>query len=129
MTSSWPYLIRGLYEWIVDNSLTPYITVNADVSGVIVPREHVQDGKITLDISSIAAKNLRVGNDAVEFKARFSGRIHDVYIPAHAILAIFSRENGKGMKCPEEDPMETRSTPTPPPQSKPHLTLVEKEKK
>ena len=84
MTSSRPYLIRAIYEWIADNGFTPYAIVNAEKSGVIVPSKHVKNGKIVLNISAIAVKNLRIGNDAMEMQARFSGALQHIYVPVLA---------------------------------------------
>ena len=76
MTSSRPYIIRGLYEWIADNGLTPYITVDTTVPDVVAPKKYIKNGKIVLDISVRATKDLRVGNDAIEFQARFHSKVH-----------------------------------------------------
>lgn len=97
MTPSRPYLIRGLYEWIADNNMTPYLTVSTLIDGVAVPMDFAKDGKIVLNISHTATKELRVGNDAVEFKARFGSKIHHIYVPISAILAVFAKESQKGM--------------------------------
>ncbi len=131
MTSSRPYLIRGLYEWIADNGLTPYITVNAEVPNVVVPEKHVKNGKVVLNISQQAVQALRVGNDAIECKARFGGRIVHLYIPILAVTAIFAHETGRGMVfAPKEAEQYIEEKPKPPPipqkpkTQKPHLTLV-----
>ncbi len=103
MNSSRPYLLRAIYEWLVDNELTPYIMVDAMVSGVQVPERFVEDGKIILNIEPQAVGNLRLGNDAVEFDARFSGRAHHVFIPIVAVKAIYAFENGRGMVFGDDD--------------------------
>ena len=102
MTSTRPYLIRALYEWIEDNGLTPHILVNAELSGVEVPKQHVRDGQIVLNINSIAVRDLRLGNEWIEFNARFGGVARTVRIPIAAVLAIYARENGHGMAFGEE---------------------------
>lgn len=106
MTSSRPYLLRTIYEWLVDNHLTPYIMVDAMMAGVEVPERFVQDGKIILNIESHAVSQLRMGNDAVEFNARFSGISHRVFIPIQAVKAIYAFENGRGMVFNEEEDIE-----------------------
>lgn len=103
MTSSRPYLIRALYEWISDNDMTPYVLVDAGVDDVVVPRQHVEDGKIVLNVSPQAVQNLQLHNAFIEFGARFSGKPMQVHIPVMAILAIYARENGKGMVFTPED--------------------------
>jgi stringent starvation protein B len=103
MTSSRPYLIRALYEWISDNGMTPYILVDAEYENVVVPTQYVEKGKIVLNISLSAVENLTLGDSAVELDARFSGKSMQVYAPVQAVLAIYARENGKGMVFGEED--------------------------
>jgi stringent starvation protein B len=103
MTPPRPYLLRAFYEWITDNSFTPYLLVNAEMEGVIVPREHVKEGKIILNISPEAVHGLFISNDAVEFKALFSGASRSIYVPISAALAIYTKENGRGMVFSEED--------------------------
>jgi len=103
MTSSKPYLIRAIYEWIVDNNLTPYITIDTTTPHTDIPKEYAQDDQLTLDISMDAANNLLIGNEAIEFKARFNGVGHKMYIPMEAIMIIFAHENDRGMAfAPEE---------------------------
>ena len=103
MTSSRPYLIRALYEWIVDNDLTPYLLVDAALEGVEVPRQYVENGKIVLNVAPRAVQALDLGNEAVAFEARFSGQAQLLYIPTRAVLAIYARENGQGMMFSEDD--------------------------
>ena len=127
MTSSKPYLIRAIYEWIVDNNLTPYITVDTSVAGVIVPKEHIQDESINLDISVAATSNLIISNDSLEFKARFDGISRNVYIPISAIMIIYAQENDQGMEFPPEEFEEglpEEEYVAIPPKSKPKLTLT-----
>ncbi|MBF0264589.1 MAG: ClpXP protease specificity-enhancing factor [Gammaproteobacteria bacterium] len=102
MTLSRPYLLRAIYDWLIDNSLTPYLLVDAKNQEAVLPLEHVQDGKIILNISPIAIEALRLDNDSVSFSARFSGKAMDLYIPIQAVMALYSMENGKGMMFPDE---------------------------
>jgi stringent starvation protein B len=103
MTPRRPYMLRAFYEWLVDNDLTPHLVVDATMSGVRVPQEFIQDGQIILNIAPRAVGNLELGNDAVTFSARFSGRPHSVIAPLYAVQAIYARENGAGtMFDPEE---------------------------
>ncbi len=103
MTSSRPYLIRALYEWIVDNGFTPYMLVDTSLDMVEVPRAFVENGRIILNISPEATHSLVLGNEAVTFNARFSGTAMDVYVPVVSVLAIYARENGQGMMFGEQD--------------------------
>lgn len=102
MTSSRPYLIRALYQWIVDNGVTPYILVDAQYTGVVVPVQYVQDGKIVLNVAPMAVRSLVLGDEHISFNARFGGNAMDLYIPVAAVLAIYARENGQGMMFNEE---------------------------
>lgn len=92
-----PYLIRAIYDWATDNGYTPHLLVSADVEGVTVPREYVQEGRITLNISPMAVQNLDLQSDPIWFSARFSGRSFEVTVPVGAVLAVFARENGEGI--------------------------------
>jgi len=116
MTSSRPYLLRAIYEWLNDNNLTSYLLVDAEKPDVMVPLEHVQDGKIILNISPEAVQGISLDNDSVSFSARFSGKSQDIYIPMAAVMALYSKENGKGMMFPEEE--ETESFEESKPESK-----------
>jgi stringent starvation protein B len=98
-----PYLIRAIYEWILDNNLTPQLTVNALMPGVQVPEKYVADGKIILNISPQAVHKLLINNEIVEFDARFSGIIWHIHIPIAGVLAIYARENGRGMIFTDQD--------------------------
>jgi stringent starvation protein B len=111
MTSSKPYLLRALYEWILDNDFTPHIIADADAAEVEVPPQAIQEGRVVLNISPTATGNLLLENDAVSFKARFGGVSRDIWLPMHAILAIYARENGQGMMCAGGD---EDDDPTPP---------------
>ncbi len=101
-SSTRPYLIRALYEWCTDNGLTPYVAVRVDDS-VRVPREYVKDGEIVLNVSMDATSGLSLGNDYIEFKARFAGVARDILVPIGRVIAIYARENGQGMAFPLED--------------------------
>jgi stringent starvation protein B len=103
MTSTRPYLIRAIYEWIEDNGMTPHILVNTDLPGVEVPKQHVRENRIILNINPAAVRDLRLGNDWIEFNARFGGVARVVQIPIAAVLAIYARENGQGMAFGEEE--------------------------
>lgn len=103
MISSRPYLIRAIYDWIVDSGLTPYMLVNAQAASVTVPTQYVQDGKIILNVSPSAVRELQLTNEWVMFSARFSGVSMEVSLPPQAVLAIYAKENGRGMVFSEED--------------------------
>ncbi|MGA6107461.1 ClpXP protease specificity-enhancing factor [Pseudomonas solani] len=105
MNSSRPYLVRALYEWIVDNNCTPHLLVNAEFAGVQVPAGYANDGQIVLNVSPSAVRHLHMDNDAVSFEGRFGGVAHNLYIPAAAIMAIYARENGQGMVFDLEPPV------------------------
>lgn len=98
-TSTRPYLIRALYEWCTDNGLTPYVAVLVDDS-VRVPNEYVKDGEIVLNISFDATSSLKLGNEFIEFKARFAGSAREIMVPIGRVIAIYARENGQGMAFP-----------------------------
>ena len=103
MTSSRPYLLRAIYQWIVDNHMTPYLLVDANGEAVQVPTEHVNKGKIILNVSPTAVMGLELGDESVNFSARFSGKPMYINAPIKAVLAIYSKENGRGMVFTEED--------------------------
>jgi stringent starvation protein B len=107
LPSTRPYLIRALYDWCSDNGFTPYVAVKVDAS-VQVPREYVQGGEIVLNVSMDATGSLKLGNEFIEFKARFGGKPCDIMVPIHRVMAIYARENGQGMSFPVTDvPMGT----------------------
>lgn len=132
MISNRPYLIRALYEWIVDNNLTPHMLVDTAHESVEVPRAFVENGRIILNVSPEATHSLVLGNDAINFNARFSGTAMDVHVPVSSVLAIYARENGQGMMFgeqdetpPEPDPGKSTEKPTVPSQVKrPNLKIV-----
>ncbi len=103
MTSSRPYLVRAMYQWIADNGMTPHLLVDASVDGVQVPAEHVQSGKIILNIAPMAISGLVLGDDEITFSAKFSGRSMSLYVPVEAVLAVYAKENGQGMMFSEDD--------------------------
>lgn len=114
MTSSRPYILRALYEWILENGCTPYILVNAFGAGVRVPQEHVKDGQIILNISPTAVHGLRIMDEAIDFSGRFAGIPTPVYVPVGSVLGIYARENGQGMVFEPEKPQpEPPSAPPP----------------
>ncbi|MBA2653983.1 MAG: ClpXP protease specificity-enhancing factor [Gammaproteobacteria bacterium] len=102
MTSSRPYLVRALYEWINDNYLTPYILVNTDLPEVYVPKEYINDNQIVLNVAPDAIHQLSITNTELEFHASFSGVSRHIYAPMDAIAAIYAKENGAGMFFGEE---------------------------
>lgn len=110
MTSTRPYLIRAFYDWIVDNECTPHIVVNASFPNVEIPTEYVDSGQIVLNIAVAAVQGLRLGDQAVEFQARFAGQVRKIYAPVASVLAIYAKENGRGMVFAEEE-----LEPLPPP--------------
>jgi stringent starvation protein B len=125
MTSLKPYLIRSIYEWIIDNNLTPHLLVDAEDTRAILPNEFIEDGKIVLNIRPEAIQGLSLGNDEIEFNARFSGKSMHIVTPITAVLAIYAKENGKGMIFDQED--SDGDEPQPPvkkPTAKPTLRIV-----
>lgn len=123
MTSSRPYLIRALYEWILDNALTPHILVNVEIKGVEVPPQHVREGRIVLNLNPQAVQGLQMGNEFIEFSARFGGVARTVRVPPAAVMAIYARENGQGMAFGDEQGGD-EPPPTPQPDRKPNLKVV-----
>jgi stringent starvation protein B len=111
MSSQRPYLIRAIYQWLLDNHCTPYLLVNTNHEGVVVPEQYIRDARIVLNLAPDAINGLNMDNDWVSFSARFSGKAMDLFIPVIAIQAIYGKENNEGMFFPEEEP------PTPPPAS------------
>lgn len=104
MTSQKPYLIRAIYEWLLDNQGTPYILVNAMLDGVQVPHDYINDGKIVLNIAPDAVNNFHADNEWISFSARFSGKPMELFIPITAVLAIYGKENNQGMFFSDEEP-------------------------
>ena len=120
MKSRRPYLLRAMHEWISDSNCTPHIVVDAGVTGVEVPRQFVQDGKIVLNVSWTATAQLQIGNDELSFNGRFGGASMAVRVPIGAVLAIYARETGQGMifadddADPPTDPTKSLEAPSPP---------------
>jgi len=133
MTSSRPYIIRALYEWILDNNCTPHILVSTEYAGVQIPSGFAQNGQITLNLSPSAVRHLHVDNEAISFEGRFAGVAYRLYIPVGAVLAIYAREDGQGMafnlEAPPTPPSTDDAPPTPPdkpprPNGRPNLRVV-----
>jgi len=129
--STKPYLIRAIYEWTIDNGLTPQVRVNTGLEDVVVPKDYVRENQIILTIHPQSVKALELGNEFLMCSARFSGKPFEICVPVSAILAIYARENGVGIV------FEQNSTPPPTdrrgparhpankkPDSSPHLKLV-----
>ena len=132
MTSSRPYFLRAVYEWIAGNEMTPFVVVNANFPEVSVPSEHVEDGSIILNVSETAVRKLTVSNEAMQFDACFSGVVYQIYAPIAAISAIYARENGRGIIFEDDgfsvseggSAFSTASEEAPTKKGKPKLTLV-----
>ena len=125
MTSNRPYLIRAINEWLIDNQLTPHLLVNAGAEGVEVPQNFIQDGKIVLNIGPHAVEGLRITNEEVTFLARFSGVSQLISFPVSAVLAVYARENGRGMMFNEdEDEGPEPDDSGPKPDARPSLKVV-----
>lgn len=127
MTSNKPYLIRAIYDWILDNNCTPYILVNANYPELQLPRDFVKDGRIILNISPMACRGLHLNTDRIVFTARFSGKAEQVVVYPAAVLAIYAKENGSGMEFGDDDsspPPADTSTSSGGKKGKPQLTLV-----
>ncbi|BDM65770.1 stringent starvation protein B [Shewanella sp. NFH-SH190041] len=139
-----PYLLRAYYDWLMDNELTPHVVVDAFVPGTQVPQQYVQDGQIVLNITASAVVDLQLGNDFIEFSARFGGVPQQIVLPLASIIAIYARENGAGVvfemeeaylpqdetavdaeleTVPADSTVET-SEPASPAKRRAHLTLV-----
>jgi len=128
MSPNRPYLIRALYDWIMDNDMTPHILVNAGHEGVQVPDQFIENGKIVLNISGAAVQDLSLGLEYILFSARFSGKPFHIQIPVSAVLAIYARENGNGMVFPEEEATADQARGESSPElkkQKPFLKIVE----
>ena len=127
MTSSRPYIMRALYEWIVDNDCTPYVLVDASSEDVMVPQQFVKDDQIVLNISPGAVMDLNISNEAVVFNGRFGGVATDVYVPISAVVGIYARENGQGMVFEPEEVAEPPDDTPPEPdkiEGRPSLKIV-----
>lgn len=128
-SSTRPYLLRALHEWCTDNGYTPYVAVLVDDT-VQVPQEYVKNGEIVLNVSYDATGGMKLGNEFIEFKARFAGVAREIIVPVNRVLAIYARENGQGMAfpmsvTPAQSPAETPSK-TPATQPRKTLSSVER---
>jgi stringent starvation protein B len=126
MTSSRPYLVRALYDWILDNEMTPYLLVNAEAEDTVVPENYIQNGNIILNLAPTAVHDLDLGNERICFNARFGGTPMDIIVPIAAIRAVYAKENGKGMVFsdePEDEPPEP-SSPDTDKTTRPNLRVV-----
>jgi stringent starvation protein B len=131
--STKPYLVRAIHEWCSDSNLTPYLSVKVDAN-TRVPQEYVRDGEIVLNVSYDAVHKLTIGNDGIQFAARFNGVSRECSVPMSAVAGIFARENGQGMFFPPEPaadvnsageadgPPDTPATPTP--SGRPKLQII-----
>ena len=119
MTSLKPYLIRAIYDWIINNQLTPHLLVDASHPDADLPKEYIEDGRIVLNIRQEAIQDLQLGNTTIEFNALFNGQPTFIQAPVSAVMAIYAKENGKGMVFDDEEasPQEDNS-------SHPHLRVV-----
>jgi stringent starvation protein B len=124
MTTSRPYLVRAIHEWILDNDMTPHLLVDIEGEGVEIPAQQGQNGKIVLNISPSAVESLNLGNDAVAFRARFGGIATDVYVPLDSVLAIYAKENGRGMVFNEDEDGPEPGDPASKPGKRPSLKIV-----
>lgn len=131
-TATKPYFIRALHEWCTDNGLTPHLVVQVD-ENTRVPMSFVQDGQITLNVADAATQQLKIGNDFVEFQARFGGKTEMIWVPIGAVSAIYAKETGTGMGFevqavdlaqPDEKQEVSPPTDTEAPPKRPHLKIV-----
>ena len=125
-----PYLLRAMHQWITECGNTPHVIVDAGHEGAEVPRAYVKDGKIVLNLSEGATQRLRLGNEDVEFDARFAGVVHHVRFPVSAVLGVYARETGEGMVFSEQDLAAAEPEKGPKPDEKgggprrPHLKVI-----
>ena len=121
MTSLKPYLIRSIYDWIIDNQLTPHLLVDATHPDAQLPENYIEDDRIALNIRPAAIQDLSLGNATIEFNARFNGQPTHILAPVTAVMAIYAKENGKGMVFDQEEEDTPPPKDTPP---RPHLRVV-----
>lgn len=134
MTALRPYLIRAVHDWILDNGWTPHVLVDAERDGVRVPPQYVQEGRIVLNLRPEAVQSLSLGDESLSFRARFGGVPTQMDIPVAAVLALYARENGRGMVFQAEGGDEDLPTPpedggdasasSPPRPGRPRLSVV-----
>jgi stringent starvation protein B len=131
-TATKPYFIRALHEWCTDNGLTPHLVVQVD-ENTRVPMSFVQDGQITLNVADAATQQLKIGNDFVEFQARFGGKTERIWVPIGAVAAIYAKETGTGMGFevqaaevaqPSDTPEASQPSVTEDAPKRPHLKIV-----
>jgi stringent starvation protein B len=123
-TSRRPYLVRAMHEWMTANNQTPHLVVDASIVGAELPKAYVRDGRITLNVSWQATQGLKLGNDWIEFNARFGGVSQQVRVPISAVLGIYARETGQGMLF-QDDGDSPPPIPEPDdPSSRPKLRVV-----
>lgn len=124
-TTQRPYLIRAMHDWMVDNGFTAHLVVSATADGLVVPDGHVSDGKIVLNVSQAATRDLVLGNEEITFETRFDGEPWRLSIPVDAVLGIYARETGQGMIFPDENTPPEDDSPQPPPGAgRPQLKIV-----
>lgn len=123
MTSLKPYLLRSVYEWLIDNQLTPHLLVDAENADAVLPMDFVENGKIVLNLRPEAINDLILGNEEIQFNARFSGQPMRVIVPVSAALALYAQENGKGMVF-DQDETEDDTPPPAPPEEKPKRPML-----
>ena len=125
--STRPYLIRAIYEWCVDSSLTPYLAVRVD-ERTAVPQAFVKDGEIVLNLSANAVRNLEMGNEMITCSGRFGGVPFDVMVPVAAVIGIFAKENGQSLVFQgvesQQPPPASGGDDIPKGKPKPHLKIV-----
>lgn len=128
MTSNRPYLMRAIYEWILDNDMTPHVLIDATMQDVDVPQHYVEEGRIILNISPSAVQQFVIDDNCLAFNARFGGKPSSIYSPIGAVRAIYAAENSEGMMfeaLPEVEVSDDPEPPAPPPQGKrPALRVV-----
>ena len=124
-TGQRPYLIRAMHDWMADKGLTPHLVVSAPAEGLVVPERHISDGKIVLNVSQSAARDLVLGNEEITLEARFDGEPWRLSIPVDTVLGIYARETGQGMIFPDENAPPGDGSPQPSPGSgRPNLKIV-----
>jgi stringent starvation protein B len=125
MTSTQPYLLRALYDWILDNNLTPFLLVDASITGVDVPEQYIEDNKIILNLLPTAVHQLVINNEAVTFSTRFNNNPYKIHVPVRAVMAIYAKETGKGLVFTQgqEQTTDTNNGTDETPDNSPKVTL------
>ena len=124
MIPSRPYLIRAIHEWVIDNQMTPHMLVDVSQESVQVPQEYVDDGKIILNVSPSAVEQLVMNNEHISFQARFRGVPMEIFVPVSAVLAVYAKENGRGMAFGEEEGEPLPPDSKPPKPGRPSLKVI-----